>query len=167
MSNAQAANSNSQAANPNTQSANPQSPLRNPQFFPAGSIRAWLDKLVELDSSLYSYNTEPFFVTGFNIHCWLDIYFDESFEVEVFGDIRRVMREYLELGEFAAGYTQQSGLKEKVDKITILSAMAGRAHPDTVRQLLVSIRDDYPKTGTYYHAEAQHLLDVLGGVQRE
>jgi hypothetical protein len=39
--------------------------------------------------------------------------------------------------------------------------MINIADPATVRQLLVSIRDDYPFTGTYFLEEAKTLLESL------
>ena len=129
----------------------------------AAYINTWLEKLCALENSLYPIAAEPYFVKGFNLHCWLDIYFDATFDdIDVFADIRRVMQKHIDLTAFAGRYgTGRTGLKEKVDKITILSSMQGRAEPAVVRRLLESIRDDYPFTGTYYTAEAQQLIASL------
>jgi Fe-S-cluster containining protein len=125
-------------------------------------VRTWLEMLVRLESTLYDFAAEPYMVQGFNIHCWLDIYFDATFDdCDVFADIRNIMRKYIDLSEFAARYIPQTGLKEKVDKITILSSMQGRADIPTVKALLNSIRNDYPATGTYYYTEAQRLIDSM------
>ncbi|MBD3393621.1 MAG: hypothetical protein GF418_15895 [Chitinivibrionales bacterium] len=128
----------------------------------AAWIREWLERLVQVDAALYAYGEEPYFVTGFNVHCWLDIYFDESIDAGVFSDLRRLLRDHLDLGFLEGTYVPQTGLKEKVDKISVLSAMQGMADPETITRLLVSIRDDYPRTGTYYVQEALALLAALG-----
>jgi len=122
-------------------------------------IRDWIDRLVKLNGGLYAFNTGPYFINSFNIECWLDIYFDPMFSFDVFADLKSIMGEYIDLSEYGRGYLPKTGLKEKVDKISILNAMATMAEPVMVRELLVSIRDDYPFTGTYFLEEAKKLLE--------
>lgn len=124
-------------------------------------IGSWLDRLVKLNKRLYAFNEAPYFINGFNLECWLDIYFDPALSFDVFADLKSIMGKYLDLSGFERDYSPKTGIKEKVDKISILNAMVNIADPATVRQLLVSIRDDYPFTGTYFLEEAKTLLESL------
>jgi hypothetical protein len=124
-------------------------------------VRQWLDRLVGLNKKLYAFNAEPYFVRGFNLECWLDVYFDPLLSMEVFSDLKNILRENIDLRQFEAAYTPKTGLKEKVDKISILNAMVNIAEPSVVRELLLSIRNDYPFTGTYFFEEANTLLKSL------
>jgi Uncharacterised protein family (UPF0153). len=122
-------------------------------------IKSWLDRLVKLNKGLYAFNVGPFFINGFNIESWLDICLDPALSFDVFADLKSIMKKHMDLSEYESDYVPQTGLKEKIDKISILNAMATVAGPATVRELLVSIRDDYPFTGTYFLEEAKTLLE--------
>ena len=98
---------------------------------------------------------------GFNLHCRLDIYFDDSLDFDIFNDIKQVLKQYIDLAEYKKYYTSQTGLKEKIDKIGILSALLSSGDKALLHPLLLSIRDDYPATGTYFYDEATAYLDVL------
>ncbi len=124
-------------------------------------LQSWLDKLCDLDRTLYAYGSEPYFIKGFNIHCWLDIYFDDFFDFDAFRDITRVMKHYIDLTAFREYYICRTGLKEKVDKIGILSTLLACGDKNLLQPLLISIRDDYPATGTYFQDEAVAFCDVL------
>lgn len=124
-------------------------------------IQSWLEKLCQLDRKLYDYAAEPYFIKGFNLHCWLDIYFDDSLDFDIFNDIKQVLKQYVDLAEYKNYYTSQTGLKEKIDKIGILSALLSSGDKALLHPLLLSIRDDYPATGTYFYDEAVAYLDVL------
>jgi hypothetical protein len=124
----------------------------------AAGIRSWLDRLCSLDMQMYEYNAEPYFIKGFTLHCWLDIYFDETLDFFTFREIREAMHRHVELSEFRGIYTPHTGLREKIDKIGILSALLPSGDRPTLRALCRSIRDDYPLTGLYYHDEAVAFL---------
>jgi hypothetical protein len=81
--------------------------------------------------------------------------------MDVFSDIRSVMHSYFDLSRFKSRYLLKTGLKEKIDKISLLSVLLGTNDKSTLQELLVSIRDDYPLTGTYFIKEAQLYLDEL------
>jgi hypothetical protein len=124
-------------------------------------IQKWVEAIARLNEELYPFGKAPYFIYGFNLECWLDIYFDDLLTVDVFSDIRNVMRQYFDLSKFKARYLLKTGLKEKVDKISLLSVLLGTNDKDSLREVLVSIRDDYPLTGTYFVKEAQVYLDEL------
>jgi len=123
-------------------------------------ITQWLQQLIEIDARLYSFGVEPYYIKGFSIHCWLDIYFDDSLDFDVFDKIRVIMKQYIDLSAIKKSYTFKTNLREKIDKITILSSLLGSNDRDTIEQLLLSIRDDYPETGTYFYEEAIQFLNV-------
>jgi len=124
-------------------------------------IMQWLDSLVLLNKSLYSFGKEPYFIYGFNLECWLDIYFDELIADEVFCQIRNIMKQHFDLSAFAPRYAPKTGLKDKIDKINILTMLIDTGDKDSIRDLCISIRDDYPLTGTYFTKEAETFLTAL------
>jgi hypothetical protein len=128
-------------------------------------IRLWLEKISHLNAGLYQFGREPYHVYGFNLECWLDVYFDNLISVDVFSEVRDVMKRHIDLSVYRNRYTPKTGLKEKVDKITLLSMLLDSGDRETLGGLLASIRDDYPLTGSYYVKEAQTLLDALGNKQ--
>ena len=67
----------------------------------------------------------------------------------------------IDLGRYADDYRPSTGLREKIDKISVLSAIIGSGDRAMLRGLLLSIRDDYPLTGTYFYEEANTLLTEL------
>jgi Fe-S-cluster containining protein len=123
-------------------------------------ILDWVDQLGLLNNNLYPYNSTPYFVRGFNIPCWLDIYFDDSISSEPFVQIRQMLRKSFNLS-FCKDYTLKTGIKDKIDKISILNILLDSGPLDDLRELLLSIRDDYPLTGTYFYEEAQAYLDEV------
>jgi hypothetical protein len=124
-------------------------------------IRAWLDRITSLNTALYPFGKAPYHVYGFNLECWLDIYFDDLFTVDVFADIRAIMARYFDLSKWKQDYKARTGLKEKIDKISILSLLLETGDRDSIKELLVSIWDGYPLTGTYFQKEAQEMLDMI------
>jgi hypothetical protein len=128
-------------------------------------IRSWLENISRLNAGLYQFGREPYHVYGFNLECWLDVYFDDLITVEVFSDVRDIMNRIIDLSQYRKRYAPKTGLKEKVDKITLLSLLLGSGDRETLAGLLASIRDDYPLTGSYFVKEAQTLLDALGNKQ--
>ncbi|MBD3317859.1 MAG: hypothetical protein GF344_18905 [Chitinivibrionales bacterium] len=124
-------------------------------------IEQWLNRLVRVNEELHPFGVEPYFLRGLNIHCWLDIYFDELFDFDIFGDIRRLLHANLDLAIPAPYYTPSTNLREKVDKIGILPSFVGCGDRMGVHKLLVSIRDDYPLTGTYFYEEVEKMLEII------
>jgi hypothetical protein len=125
-------------------------------------VQEWVESVAALNEKLYPFGKAPYFIYGFNLECWLDIYFDDLLTVEAFSDIKSVMRRHFDLSAFASRYLLKTGLKEKVDKISLLGLMLGSGDKESLAEVLVSVRDDYPLTGTYFVKEAQMYLDELG-----
>jgi Fe-S-cluster containining protein len=129
--------------------------------FTLPALDSWLGRLYEIERSLYATNTEPYFIRGFNLACWQDIYFDPTLDFDIFADIKKAMAHCIDLTRFAQLYPLSTRLKEKVDKISILFSLFQSGDQATLRSLLHSIRDDYPLTGTYYQDDADAFLRVL------
>lgn len=124
-------------------------------------IESWLNELFEFENTLYPLGAEPYFVKGFNVNTWLDIYFDDSIDFDVFKVIKDRMSKSLSLDQFKAYYKPTTNIREKIDKIGIFNSMIGNAGAEALRPLLISIRDDYPLTGTYFFEEAQMYLKAI------
>ncbi len=124
-------------------------------------IKSWLDKLYLLEKKQYHYGIEPYFIKGFNIQCWLDIYFDDSLDFDVFSDIKNIMKHYINLSSYEDSYEPKTGLKEKIDKISILTTLLDSGDREAIHKLLLSIRNDYPATGIYFYDETTAFLEVL------
>jgi hypothetical protein len=100
-------------------------------------------------------------VYGFNLECWLDVYFDTRITVDLFTELRNVMSEYFDLSAYRDRYTPKTGLKEKIDTIAILTMLLESGDKQALKEALVSVRDNYPLTGTYYLKEAEQMIEVL------
>jgi hypothetical protein len=122
------------------------------------AMQVWLDRLMDLNRAIYAVGTDPYFLFGLNLESWTDIYFDDSLNVDIFGDISKAMHEAVDLSAYASTYVARTGIKEKIDKISILSVMTGMGDADTLRELVTSIRDGYPFTGTYFRDESEVYL---------
>lgn len=129
-------------------------------------VTSWLEKLFAIDIALYNFAAEPYFVKGFNLQCWLDIYYDDEFDFDIFKIIRQIMHENIDLSFCKNEYHSQTRLKEKVDKISILQMLINTGDSQYIRQSLYSIRDDYPATGTYFYEEQQAFLNMLNDVEK-
>ncbi len=130
-------------------------------------LKSWLEQLFNLDKTLYNFCSDPYFIKGFNIQCWLDIYFNEFLNFDVFIDIKKVMKQYLDLSQFESIYTQKTKIKEKFDKITILSSLIGTNNGKTIIKVLESLKKDYPKTGTYFYDESVEFTKIIKREQRK
>lgn len=124
-------------------------------------IKSWLDRLYILEKNLYRSWEAPYFIKGFNIQCWLDIYFDDSLDFDVFIEIKNCMRQYINLSPHKNSYKLKTGLKEKIDKISILAALLDSGDKEAIYKVLLSIRDDYPLTGMYFYDESTAFINVL------
>jgi hypothetical protein len=124
-------------------------------------VSMWLGKLTHLNDTLYPFGKAPYHVYGLNLESWLDVYFDALITVDVFLDIREKMGRYFDLSQYKSRYIPKTGIKDKIDKISILFLLIDSGDKATIRELLVSIRDDYPLTGTYFRKEAETFLAAL------
>lgn len=124
-------------------------------------IEEWLDELFEFESTLYPFGSEPYFIKGFNIHSWLDIIFDDTLDFDVFKTIKQIINDSINIDRFRNSYTLCTNIREKIDKIGILNSMIGISDGETLKKLLISIRDDYPLTGTYFYEEAQAFISTI------
>ena len=125
-------------------------------------IQSWLDRLYALEKKLYRSWEEPYFIKGFNIQCWLDIYFDASLDFDVFIEIKNSMNQYIDLTPYKNSYKLKTGLKEKIDKISILASLLDTGDRESINKVLLSLRNDYPLTGMYFYDESEAFLKVLG-----
>ncbi|MDD5674105.1 MAG: hypothetical protein PHC61_08085 [Chitinivibrionales bacterium] len=121
-------------------------------------IQDWLDDLFTYNQTLFACFSAPYFIKGLNLECWLDIYFENALDFDVFIDIRKIMHDNVDLHFLAERWKPLTSIKEKIDKIAVFHAMLGAAPVSELQDLLFSIRDDYPLTGTYYFEEAQAYL---------
>lgn len=127
-------------------------------------IQNWLDRLSLLNNKLYPFGQAPYFIRGFNLSCWLDLYFDPLLDMEPFSQIKAILHSSIDMMSLAPVYVVSTGLKEKVDKITLLTVMLDTADAYALRKLIISIRDDYPLTGTYFYEEANAYLRAMDKV---
>jgi len=127
-------------------------------------ISEWLENLFTLNCRYYPYGEEPYHIKGLNLSCWFDIFFDETINFEPFMSIKRFLRENLDLGFINGDYKQSTGIKEKIDKISLLSMLLDSGDPQTLKSLLLSIRDDYPLTGTYFYEESNAYLNAIDSI---
>ncbi|MFH1759967.1 MAG: hypothetical protein ABIA63_02590 [bacterium] len=121
----------------------------------------WLEEISALNSTLYSYYSEPYWLAGLNIECWLAVYFDPYLDDDVFLELKRILISHVDLEFLRDRYEDKTGLKEKMDKIRLLYCMLENAQKKGCDELLNSIRDNFPLTGTYYLKESQNIVDLL------
>ncbi|MBD3419227.1 MAG: hypothetical protein GF398_03825 [Chitinivibrionales bacterium] len=131
-------------------------------------IRNWIRELFELNNQLYAFDTQPYYISGLNLECWLDIYFDDSLYDDTFADIRKAMHASFDLTRFKSDYFPRTNFKEKVDKISIFTALLDSGDVGALTTVLQSIKNDYPLTGTWFLKEADVYLakiDALAAQQ--
>ena len=132
----------------------------------ASFVSTWLARLVGLNRQIYAVDTEPFFLTGLSFECWLDIYFDQSIRHEFFKAIRATMHGYIDIEEFADRYRPKTNLSDKLDKIVAFHDFIDIGDAPTLRDIMLSIRNDYPHTGTYYYPEANRYLQTIDDLSK-
>lgn len=125
------------------------------------AINRWLYRLVELNRKLHPLGTAPWYHVGFNIECWLDLYFDETLTQKYFTDLRDTMRLYLDLVRFAPDYRQQTGLHDKIKAVERFSAEIDTGNAPLLKRLLLEIRDEYPLTGSWFFEEVEAFLTAI------
>ena len=122
------------------------------------AINRWLYRLVELNRKLHPLGTGPWYHVGFNIECWLDLYFDETLTQEYFIDLRDVMRTTFDLMRFAKDYMPRTGLHKKIVTVERFSSEIDYGNAALLKALLLDIRDGYPMTGTWFREESEAFL---------
>lgn len=122
------------------------------------SINRWLYRLVELNGKLHPLGTAPWYHVGFNIECWLDLYFDETLTQEYFINLRDVMRSSFDLMRFAKDFKPRTGLHEKIITVERFSSEIDNGNASLLKKLLIDIRDNYPLTGTWFSEETEAFL---------
>lgn len=123
-------------------------------------LRGWLALLSALNPRLISRYNEPYWLAGLNLECWPAVYFDPLLDAGPFGEAKAVLRErYPQFADIP--YNDQTKLKEKVDKITLLFEMVKVVPSPDLAFLIDSITTDYPLTGTYYLEESKRIRTVL------
>lgn len=128
-------------------------------------LKRWLDRLSSINSQLFAFNQEPYYVRGMTINCWLDLYFDRSISIDPFCQIREIMYQFVDLS-FIKNYVPRSGLKDKIDEITLLSFLLESGSQVELTSLLLSIRDNHPFAHTYFYEESQEYLRELGSIEK-
>ncbi|MBN1984489.1 MAG: YkgJ family cysteine cluster protein [Chitinivibrionales bacterium] len=124
-------------------------------------IQSWLSELITFEGTLYAFNTEPYYIKGMSLQSWLDIYFDTTLNFDVFYDIHKALHTALNLDFLSHTYVPQTGIREKIDKISVAWSLLSLADHQQLPSLLHSILNDYPLTGTYYYEEAMKLSEMI------
>jgi len=124
-------------------------------------LMGWLDRMVKVNEMIYDTSAPPYLLRGLNLFCWLDLYFDTSLTYEPFAAIRKLFHETADFSDLNDSYLPSTGIKEKIDKITLLDMMLESGDRTALMDLAMSIRDDYPLTGTYYFEESQLILKTI------
>jgi len=124
-------------------------------------LKKWLENLTQLNQQVASFYVEPYWIAGLNIECWLAIYFDPLLNEGIFGEIRSLLRENLDLAYLDGEYQDFTHLKEKFDKISILYPILDAGDKESATILIEDIRTQYPLTGTYYLYELNNLEAIL------
>lgn len=122
-------------------------------------IEGWLLELTRLNTGVAPFYCEPYWIAGLNIECWLAVYFDPLLNHGIFGAIKDLLRQWLDLSFIEDVYRDRTELKDKTDKIGLLYELLKMGDTASVVELTQSIRNDYPLTGTYY-------LDELDKIER-
>jgi len=126
------------------------------------AINQWLYRLVELNRKLHPLGTAPWYHVGFNVECWLDLYFDDSLTQEYFVNLRNSMRKSFDLMRFAKDYKPRTNLHKKVITVERFSSEIDNGNAPLLKELLLDIRDGYPLTGTWFREEAEAFLAEIG-----
>ncbi|OGS37092.1 MAG: hypothetical protein A2293_08460 [Elusimicrobia bacterium RIFOXYB2_FULL_49_7] len=125
-------------------------------------VRTFLADLTDLNRRLVpSYYEEPYWVMGLNIECWLAVYFDPLLDDQVFGEMKRLLRQTIDLSFLEDRYHDTTGLKEKVDKIALLYGLIQTDFLSDAHRLIDDIRNHYPQTGTYYLEELEKIAFLV------
>ncbi|MFP4522734.1 MAG: YkgJ family cysteine cluster protein [Fibrobacterota bacterium] len=125
-------------------------------------LRSWLERLTELNREVAPYYQAPYYIAGFIYEAWLDVYFDELLDDEVIGTYKEYLHKNLDLEFFRPYYKEYTGLKSKIQKISMIFILLDSGgEKEQIIKLLKSVRDDYPETSTYFYKEAGELIDLI------
>lgn len=134
-------------------------PRLQPQI-PVDRLRAWLGRLTTLSENIQEKYEEPYWLTGLNLECWLAVVYDPLMDMGPFRRAKEILQSrFPMLREF--GFKNETRLREKVDKISMLFEFFSVGVSEDVLEILDSIMNDYPQTGTYYLKEAEDYKKVL------
>jgi Fe-S-cluster containining protein len=128
---------------------------------PLPALQKWLLAVEDLNRDFPEYYAEPYWLVGLNIECWLAVYLDPLLDMGVFGRLKNILHEQIDLSFLTEHYRDTTRLKEKIDKITLFYMLFSQGLSAESREILVSIRDDYPATGTYFTEEAAKFLEII------
>lgn len=128
----------------------------------ADKLTEWLSRLTGINRSLVpSYYTEPYWIMGLNLECWLAVYFDPLLDDGAWGVMKRLLRANLDFSRFEARFQDRTGLKDKADRIMLLYELIRSGVRDRSLPLIKDIRESYPLTGTYYLEELGRLEKLV------
>lgn len=130
------------------------------QEFSSGNVKAWLVDLVRLNRKLYPMGEAPYFLTGLTLECWYDVYYYEYWKQPFFRKLHDILHLHVKLPG-TIPYLQRTAIVEKVAAIDRFFTIIDSGNAGAMVPLLLHIRDDFPLTGTWYHAEAQRFLDAF------
>jgi Fe-S-cluster containining protein len=124
-------------------------------------LNVWLRSLTDLNREAASFYSEPYWVSGFNIECWLAVYFDPLLTDGVFGELKSLLRNTLDLSFLEDRFVDKTNLKDKIDRIALLYMLIDTGSLSEAKELIARIRNDYPLTGTYYLEELDKLESII------
>jgi hypothetical protein len=127
----------------------------------ADFIRGWLDKMVLLNRQLYPVGALPYAITGLNLYCWMDLYFDKTLTIPFFIQLQNTMHSFVDVRPMVPRYRPTTAIRDKIDKIHAFSELIDSGDSGLLLALLHSISNNYPLCGTYFIDEAQQYLSVL------
>jgi Fe-S-cluster containining protein len=127
----------------------------------AEQLRTWMARLTDLNQSLAPFYSEPYWIAGFNAECWLAVYFDPLLNDGIFGSMKKILHDNLDLGFLEGRYADRTGLKDKTDKIALLYELIKIGDRGNSLLLAGELRNAYPYTGSYYAEELDKLEKLL------
>jgi Fe-S-cluster containining protein len=143
-------------------------PVMDPRECPAvplPELKGWLAAVENLNRDFPDYYCEPHWILGLNLECWLSVYFHPLLDQGVFGRLKKILHREIDLSFFAPQFKDQTGLKEKTDKISLFYSLYAHGDLTGCRELLNSIIHEYPLTGTYFVQEGTGLLEIINEKQ--
>lgn len=124
-------------------------------------LDGWLRELTGINRTIVDFYVEPYWVAGLNIECWLAVYFDPLLTDGVWGNMKSLLRNNLDLAFIENRYRDSTNLKEKADSISLLYMLIKTGEKSEVLRLMDKIVSKYPFTGTYYLEEIDKMREML------
>jgi len=87
-------------------------PVMDPQTcppVPRETLDGWLSRIKDLNQDIPGYYSEPYWVLGLNLECWLAVYFDPLLDVGVFGVLKKRLQEAVDLDFSSPGTATAPG----------------------------------------------------------